>query len=48
MEAKIYVLTKIDGDYAYLKDEGGEELLSELKLVMPKYHKDGKIYGEIV
>ena len=34
--------------YAEVVAEGGEELLSELKLVMPKYHKDGKIYGEIV
>lgn len=33
MEAKIYVLTKIEGDYAYLKDEGGEELFIAMALL---------------
>ena len=34
METKIYILTKIDGDYAYLKDkETGEELFIALALL---------------
>ena len=33
MEAKIYVLTKIEGDYAYLCDEAGEELFIALALL---------------
>ena len=34
--------------YAEVIAEGGAELLSELRLVVPKSHKDGKIYGEIL
>jgi hypothetical protein len=33
MEAKIYILTKIEGDYAYLTDEGGEELFIAMALL---------------
>lgn len=33
MEAKIYVLTKIEGDYAYLCDEAGEELFIAMALL---------------
>jgi hypothetical protein len=33
MEAKIYSLTKIEGDYAYLTDEGGEELFIAMALL---------------
>ena len=33
MEAKIYILTKIEGDYAYLTDEGGEELFIAMLLL---------------
>lgn len=33
MEAKIYVLTKIEGDYAYLCDKAGEELFIAMALL---------------
>ena len=33
MEAKIYVLTKIEGDFAYLCDEAGEELFIAMALL---------------
>ena len=33
MEAKIYILTKIEGDYAYLTDDGGEELFIAMALL---------------
>jgi hypothetical protein len=33
MEAKYYRLTKIEGEYAYLSDESGEELFIALALL---------------
>ena len=33
METKVYEITKIDGDYAYLKSEGGEELFIAMALL---------------
>ena len=33
MDAKIYVISRIEGDYAYLKDEGGEELFIAMALL---------------
>ena len=33
MDAKIYEVSKIDGEYAYLKDEGGEELFIAMALL---------------
>ena len=33
MEAKNYTLTKIEGDYAYLRDEGGDELFIAMALL---------------
>ena len=34
MEAKFYVLTRIDGEYAYIKEKGtGEELFIALALL---------------
>lgn len=33
MEPKYYTLTKIEGEYAYLADEGGEELFIALALL---------------
>ncbi len=35
METKDYVLTKIEGEYATLKDEAGEELFIALALLPP-------------
>lgn len=33
MENRIYEVSKIDGEYAYLKDEGGEELFIAMALL---------------
>ncbi len=33
MESKIYTVTKIEGEYAYLTDEGGEELFIAMALL---------------
>ena len=33
MEPKIYTVTKIDGEYATLTDEGGEELFIAMMLL---------------
>ena len=33
METKIYKITKIDGDYAYLLSDGGEELFIAMALL---------------
>ena len=33
MEAKIYKITRIEGEYAYLQDEGGEELFIAMALL---------------
>ena len=33
MEKKIYKLARIDGEYAYLRDESGEELFIALALL---------------
>ena len=33
METKFYIVTKIEGDYAYLKDESGEELFIAMALL---------------
>ena len=36
METKIYILTKIDGEYAYIEDaESGEEMFIALALLPP-------------
>ena len=35
MEAKNYTVTKIEGEYAYLTDEGGEELFIAMSLLPP-------------
>ena len=35
MEAKDYILTKIEGEYATLRDETGEELFIALALLPP-------------
>ena len=33
MEAKIYKITRIEGEYAYLSDESGEELFIAMALL---------------
>ena len=33
MDAKIYVIARIEGEYAYLRDEGGEELFIAMALL---------------
>ena len=33
MEKKLFTVTRIEGDYAYLKDEGGEELFIAMALL---------------
>ena len=33
METKVYVITRIEGEYAYLRDEGGEELFIAMALL---------------
>jgi hypothetical protein len=33
MEAKIYKVTRIEGEYAYLQDESGEELFIAMALL---------------
>ena len=33
METKIYKITKIEGEYAYIEDEGGEELFIAMALL---------------
>lgn len=33
MEAKIYKITRIEGEYAYLQDESGEELFIAMALL---------------
>ena len=33
MESKIYTLVRIEGEYAYLRDEGGEELFIAMALL---------------
>ena len=33
METKLYTVTRIEGEYAYLSDEGGEELFIAMALL---------------
>jgi len=33
METKVYIITKIEGEYAYLADDAGEELFIALALL---------------
>lgn len=41
METKFYIVTKIEGDYAYLKDDSGEELFIAMSAISARHEHSG-------
>ena len=47
MEPKNYIVTKIEGEYAYLKDEEGNEIFIAMALLPPNTDVGSKLHYEM-
>ncbi|MBR4893413.1 MAG: hypothetical protein IKZ35_05490 [Clostridia bacterium] len=47
MEPKDYIVTKIEGEYAYLKDEEGNEIFIAMALLPPNTDVGSKLHYEM-
>ena len=47
MEPKDYIVTKIDGEYAYLKDEDGQEIFIAMALLPSNTDVGSRLHYEM-
>ena len=47
MEPKDYIVTKIEGEYAYLKDEDGQEIFIAMALLPPNTDVGSRLHYEM-